>query len=345
MGGIMLDRTKMRLIVAAAVLLVGASCAKAADEVSTGAPDSTGSEATSRTEVTSAPSSTVAADPEASDAAARLAAASEAATAAGSGRFEMRMTMLGLGDLDDVTLTLDGVFAADGRAQMSMDLSDMMDAIAAAGAEGGEGIGGELFTGLFDEPIEVVVDGETTYLKMGFIASLLGARTDWVSTPTAEGSTADLTGVGVPGASDPTAFLDLLDRLDADVDALGIDEVNGVQAEGYRVAIDFAALADVMGDAGGEGFDEVPPGLFAAPIPFEVWISEDGLPVRLAILLEGEVMAGMAPAGEGQGVDLAGASMELVIDFFDLGEPVEIEVPDPADVTPIDESSFGALGE
>lgn len=310
----MIRSTKARAVAAAAALaLLGTACGGEVQQVSTD---------------TSLPGSSVDDPP-----AARLAAAAEVGSVVTSGRFAITFTMAGMPDLPgEITFAMDGAFDGDGRASMSMDLGPMMEAAMAADPSAADDPFAEMFSGMFDEPIEIVVDGETTYVKMGFLASFLGADAEWISMPT-EGDASDVTGFGFPGMDDPTGFLEALRGIGADIDELGTAEVNGVEATGYRVLVDLRAAAAAEG-ADDEALDELLDGFGDVAIPFEVWLTDDGLPVRVALSLSGEELAAIDVEGE-----LAGGSMEMVIDFSDFGEDVTIEVPDPSEVT-----DAGSLG-
>jgi hypothetical protein len=69
-------------------------------------------------------------------------------------------------------------------------------------------------------------------------------------------------------------------------------------------------------------------------IPFEIWIDDDGLPRRQRITMDfGDLVPG---TGE--------ASMEMTVDYSAFGEPVEVDIPRPSEVTDVTDRMAGAGG-
>jgi hypothetical protein len=287
---------KLALALAAPLLLVAAACADEADQqVLTG------------------------------DAAvAALRAAPDAAAAAGSGRFEMTMAF----DAPDgsMEITAAGVFTGD-QMSMEMDFGDSLAALAG-------GAGEELPPG-FDEPMQMVVDGDTAYMRMPMLDALTGSG-GWLSlTPEDLGQATGSMGLGA-GTSDPSQMLETLRGVADDVEEVGTEEVRGVETTHLRATVDIdKALAEVpaeqreqlqrqlesldMGDAG---------------IPVDVWVDGDSLVRRMTMDL-GQLL--------GPAMGAEGGSASMTIEFFDYGADVSVEVPDASEVTPFSEA-LGGLG-
>lgn len=244
--------------------------------------------------------------------------------------FEFSMTLATEG-LDGVAsgtvMSADGVFTSDatrGSMTMTIDIADML------GADAGDlGDLGGLLDGL-SEPWQIVVDGDTTYLSGGMFGSFLGADTEWISV------TVDDAGFDpAAGSIDPTQLLDLLDDA-GDVSEVGVDDIDGATATHYVVDVDVAGVA---AEAGAGGLDEL--GAFGdGAVTVDVWVDDAAQQVR-------RLQIGI----DGGAIDLAGAdgTMVLTLDITPLDATVEVDVPDPAEVTPMeglvpDLGGFGGLG-
>jgi hypothetical protein len=253
--------------------------------------------------------------------------AAEQTAAVETGRFSMSMQVVGSAELpgDPVLYRAEGAFAGPDRSYLSMDLSGMADVAEASGELGSEGMGG-MGGMLFTEPFEVVVDGDTTYMKWPFFSGALGASTPWVSTP----SGADAAGLG-DVSMDPSDVLDLMQGA-GDVTEVGTEVVDGTESVRYSVALDLDALGESLGDDELSGLGVLPAG--AATI--DVWIGDDGLVRRIVMEVDGSALAGLVPEGSGPTASAPVGTFLMTVDLFDLGADVEIPVPDPSEVSDAD---------
>jgi len=243
-----------------------------------------------------------------------LAAAVAATRAVASARVELRTTIEGR----STPLTFIHRAAFDrpsGRAEAATDMSGAARALAAAG---------EPLDGDWSEPTRVVVDGETVYSQLGPMAESLGrAPTDWTSaqvvTVVARGATDNDT---LALALDPLGPLDLLERPVVASSDEGVDDLHGVPAARLR-----ATLA--LGGPTPDGATDPSPGSFEArlvaagiaELPVDVWLDEAGAVRRLVVRVDGALLGRED-----------GPSMTTTFDVHAIGEPVEVEVPDPGDV-------------
>jgi len=255
-----------------------------------------------------------------------LESAPDAAAEAGTAAFEMVISTTDDDQAFEFVAT--GVFDSDEQQMaMEMDLGGMFAGLAEST--------GETLPADFDEPFRFVVDGTTVYLRFPMLDALTDSS-DWLSA-TAEdlGQSADSLGIGNSGY-DPSKLLEVLRGVTDDVEAAGEDEVRGVPTTRYTATVSLV-----------EALEQAPPdqrepleaqldqlGAGDADIPVEVWVDADGLPRRMIMGFDGL----LATAGVG-----AGASVEISMELFDYGDPVEIEVPSPDEVTPYTEV-LGALG-
>ena len=255
---------------------------------------------------------------------AALRAAPDAAAEAGSGRMEMTMSMTIDGETLDLTAA--GVFAGQ-QAQMEMDFGAMLAAIEEAGEEVPPGL---------DEPMQIVVDGSTMYMRWPFLEAMGGAP-GWMSVSAEElGVASDAMGTGWSATNNPAQMLETLRGIASkDIEELGTDEIRGAEATGYRVEVDLAKAAEQMGEDFRASFEASIEELGLSTMAMDVWIDADGLVRRVEMDLQ-EMMAGVAEADQ-----LEAGTMTM--DFFGYGDDVEIQVPDPSEVTPFSEA-MGGLG-
>lgn len=184
---------------------------------------------------------------------------------------------------------------------------------------------------VFRDPLEIVEDDGTTYLRAERLTSLLQSPTEWVTMPLEPGdsfgSIASAFEVG-----DLTEFLAGLEDA-GEVTDLGQEDLDGTAVWRYRVEI---------------GDDEAGGGLFGAMVgevdehgTVEVWVDEAGLIHRMTAV--GSTAAVLPALGADFGgadlasVDWGPGDLTIVIELSGMGVPTDLEVPDPADATPIDD--------
>lgn len=253
----------------------------------------------------------------------------EATADAGTAAFEMVITVTGFPGADD-PLELVATGAYDNDAQqltMEMDLGAMFGGLA--------GGSGEAVPGGMDEPARFVADGEAVYVRLPMLDVFAGEGGWFSITPEDIGMSAGSLGLGA-GSFDPSQMLEVLRGTSDDVEAGGREDVRGVPTTKYTATVSTAdALSSIPADQREElerQLDQLD--VADEAIPVEVWVDADGLPRRFSMDVAG--LAGSAGFGDG-------ASMGMVIELFDYGEPVDIDVPSPDDVTPFT-GLFGGLG-
>jgi hypothetical protein len=261
---------------------------------------------------------------------AALRAAPDVAAEAGTLRFEMTIEVGGGAD-DRLTVTATG--AVDTAAQRSAMQLDMGSALTVLGS------GSDLPAGT-GEPMEVIVDGATTtYLRVPFLAPVTGTSGWLAATEDDLGGPGDAFGLGLgPGSADPSQILEALRSVADDVERLGVEEVRGVATTRYRATIDLRDTLDAWPEDEREGVEGIigrTGGEALGPVPVDVWVGDDGLArrIRLDLASLGSVMGAVGDA-------------TVTLELFAYGEPVTIDVPDPADVTPIGDvlGAFGGFG-
>lgn len=237
--------------------------------------------------------------------AAPLAAALVSTRAVASARVELQTTVAG--PAGPVALVHRAAFSDGGmRVAGESDMSQVAAALEAAGQQ---------LDGDWSQPAGIVVDGDTVFSQLGPMAEALGrAPDDWASARLSEVAASDSAADNDTLALvlDPLGPLDLLRHPVDAVETVGRDEVRGTGTDHLRARLD---LTD-------GGADEQPAGSFEGrlvaagveTLPVEVWIDDDGVVRRLLVTVD------------------AGGTMTTTFELFDVGTPVEVSVPDPADV-------------
>lgn len=248
-----------------------------------------------------------------------------------SGRMEGSFEIVGIEGMPgggSFEMPFSGAFDNEaGAFAFSMDLSGM----AGLGAEGEE-IPPEL-SGMLGE-FEVRTIGDAAYMKYPFFTAFLGVETEWIQIPAEDAGTAT---PGFPGVSpaNPTDFLDVFEGADITVEDLGREIVgDDVETTHYRVLVDVERLLEEASKeelADLEELGQLPFG----ELPTDMWVGDDGLVYRFVIEIDGSAVE----AEPGEGFE----KMVMSFEMSDLGEPVNIEAPDPDEVTVVDdlEGLFG----
>ena len=249
-----------------------------------------------------------------------ISASADATTSAGSALMSMEMEME----------TPEGGFSmtAEGGTDFETRQGEMtmqMDMPAAAGMGSME--------------IEVVMDGLVMYMKYPemLMGQMPGGKA-WVRMDLealAEGSGMDMGSLMQSGGSDPAQMLEWLRGVSGDVEVVGEEEVRGVPATHYKGTMDFNKIAEQAPEELREtmkaSVDAMVEAVGVSEMPFDVWIDGEGRAVRFSQNYEFTKGA------------TAGASMSVVIEYFDFGAPVEIEIP-PADETMDFSELMGGMG-
>jgi hypothetical protein len=253
-------------------------------------------------------------------------------------RFSIEMVMGGLADLggEEVAVSISGASTADGsRGEMTMDMSAMMGALGES-----DPMLGDAGMALFTEPVEIRYTDGRVYMSSSFLSFLFPVDTPWITfEDTGDGAATDM-GLDTETV-DPQELLVLLRGLGDDAEILGTEELDGITTTHVRgrfsaanvvgSAADLESLEEMLGELGSTGTA----GLDDAVFDVDVWIGDDGIVRRLRFAVDD--LAAMDPTAE------PGAYMEVTLDLFDVGEPVEISIPPADQVTDIEELFGGAF--
>jgi hypothetical protein len=250
---------------------------------------------------------------------AALRSAPESVADAGTAAFQVVMEIAVEGETYDVVA--EGTIDADAEQMaMTMDMGALFEELAASS---GEEVPEDLAAAW-----QMVVDGTTFYMRTPLFQSF-GVE-GWLSMDPAELGMSERT-LGLSAASfDFTQMLDSLRGVVGEPEVVGEEDVRGVPTTHYTASMDLEeALAQVPEEerAAAEAQLEQLGDIGGAEIPIDVWIDADDLPRRVRMDMDGL----FASLGIGEG----GAS--ITMEYFDFGEPVDIDVPSPDEATPITE--------
>ena len=320
-------------IVAVALALAATACAEpdagASDDTTTTVPATTETTTTSIAAPpdTVATTTTTTSDPTTSSDLEELLDSLVAPGEAASGRMEGLIEMTGLDPAEAGVEEVRIVFAAAHDAA-SGDSSFLIDMSSLAGAVPSD----DEFSALAGDLIgtmEFRQVGDRAYMNAPFFNLLFGAETAWISMPAEDGDDFSSGFEQVP--ADPSDVMESYEGADATVENLGQETVNGVTTTHYRVTFDTSAWIDEL--SADELAELRESGVFAdGLLPMDLWVSAEGHLIRMLL----EISADQADAGADAGFQ----SMTVRWDMYDIGGPVSIEPPPPADVTDVEDLQF-----
>ncbi len=237
-----------------------------------------------------------------------------------SASFEGVITIVGEPDSElpgDLTMRFDGAFDTEAQAsRVTLDLGGLFEAAMAADpdTEGME----DLFSSLFEDPMEMLTIGEKSWVRWGLLA-MFGVDDKWLEgSADSASATADF-GFGA-GSDSPTSMLEELADADAEVVEVGTEDIRGTSTTHYRAELDTEAMAATMSP---EERAEFETDLGASPdatFLLDLWIDDADLLHRFELSI----------TGLEQVDDAEFQSMTMVYDLWDHGQDPGI-VPPPAD--------------
>ena len=210
------------------------------------------------------------------------------------------------------------------RSQMTIDLSSLAELMQQVGSSLGGKVSGDLGDP-DDWKLEAIQDGDVVYLKFPLIAKELPDGKTWVkgnAEDLAKTGTSGLDQFGSLGGMDPRDIFGFLKAVSGSVEAVGSDEVRGVETSHYRATLDPAKLTELVPAEQREalgGVDETARQAGITELPIDVWIDADKRIRKLAIELDAKM------PGSDESLEAS-----FVIELYDYGTPLELDLP-PAD--------------
>jgi hypothetical protein len=212
-------------------------------------------------------------------------------------------------------------------------------------------------TGFGNTESEVVVDGDTVYLRTQGLGGLFHVSTPWVSGDLTTWRSSPISMMVVTSdpfvifSSDRDALdgvMEFLRTLSTGVSEVGTETVDGVPSTHYRADVGMQTIEAALGrrlaeTMGTSNDDNVTMSTVSGSLHVDVWIDGQGLIRRFV---------GAGPSGDsssdfGDGTTSSTTSsgtMTLTFDLLTTGQPVHIAVPPPDRVTKVDLAKADAFG-
>jgi hypothetical protein len=249
----------------------------------------------------------------------------QTSSAADSARFSLEANVTVPGIDKELAFSAEGGFdTAAKRSQLSVDLSAVADLMKSFASGFGGTVKGDLGSP-DDWKLDVIQDGEVAYVHFPLIAKQLPAGKTWVKGDAKTLSTADagqLKQFGSLAGTDPRDIFGLLKAVSGSIEAVGTDEIRGVETSHYRATIDPAKLEKLVPAAQREslgGLDQSIQQSGLTEIPVEIWVDSEQRVRKLSLDVDTKQPG------------LAGSmKASLVVEVYDYGKALDLELP-PAD--------------
>jgi hypothetical protein len=209
----------------------------------------------------------------------------------------------------DIDVTASGeVDTAAKRAHLTTDLGGLFG-----------GAGGKM---------EEVVDGTSVYVKAPMLSGLGGSTKPWLKVTVKK--LAGIGGVGSSVGHDPGGLLEFLKSVGAKVTTVGTEELRGVETTHVRTTVNLQQLISKANAERKAKLDKALASLGASDfaktaLPIDAWVGTDGYVRKV-------VMSFAFAGGTKDASIMDGTKLSVTMELYDFNQPVDIQVPDPADV-------------
>ena len=207
------------------------------------------------------------------------------------------------------------------RSQTSVDLSSVAELIKSFGSSLGGTVTGDLGSPE-DWKLEVIQDGDTAYVHFPLLAKQLPGGKTWIKGDAKTLSSADagqLKQFGSLAGTDPRDVFGLLKAVSGSIEAVGTDEIRGVETSHYKATIDIAKLEKLVPAAQRDSLgtvDQSAKQAGLAEIPLEIWIDSDQRVRKLSLDVDAK-----------QPGTSASLKASLVVEIYDYGKALQLELP------------------
>lgn len=251
--------------------------------------------------------------------------ASKASLAADSAKFELTFAMtMPLSDKPLEFKAGGGFDKPADRARFTFDLSSLVELFKGLGQSFGGKVTGDMGNPS-DWKLDAIKDGDLVYLHFPLIDDQLPAGKTWVKGDAKELSGADggqLSQFGSFVGTDPRDVFGMLKAVSGSIEAVGTEEIRGVETSHYKATIDVAKLERLVPPEQRQslgGIDQAAAQAGLTGIPIEIWIDGDHRVRKLTFEIDAK------QPGTSQHVK---ASFD--VELYDYGKPLDITLP-PAD--------------
>lgn len=190
----------------------------------------------------------------------------------------------------------------------------------------------------FDQPFTEILDGTVLYMRIPAPTKTGGTgRKQWlkVDLASANNTLAEALGSGGTGAfgADPSSFVQFLEGA-GKVTKVGEEDVRGVKTThfsgSYTLKDSLASLPSDRRDKVEKAFEGLglPSSAEDQEMPFDAWLSDDGLVRRVQTTIDPSTFAPNASASAAAPIGKVSVSMEL----YDFGTSVDIQTPSDDEV-------------
>ena len=176
-----------------------------------------------------------------------------------------------------------------------------------------------------DWKLEVIQDGDTAYIRFPPIAKDLPAGKTWIN-----GDAKDLAGsdagqlsqFGSFAGTDPRDVFGFLKAVSGLIETVGSEEIRGIETSHYRATLDTAKLEQLVPQHQRQslgGLDQAAKQAGLSELPLDIWIDAEQRVRKLSVDVDAK-----QPGSD------ASVKASLVVELYDYGKPLELELP-PAD--------------
>ena len=173
----------------------------------------------------------------------------QTSAAADSASFSLEANVSVPGIDKQLAFSAEGAFDTPAkRSQMSVDLSSVAELMKSFGSSLGGTVTGDLGSPE-DWKLEVIQDGDIAYVHFPLLAKQLPDGKTWLKGDAKTLSSADagqLKQFGSLAGTDPRDVFGLLKAVSGSIEAVGTDEIRGVETSHYKATIDIAKLEQLV---------------------------------------------------------------------------------------------------
>ncbi len=253
----------------------------------------------------------------------------QTSAAADSASFSLEANVSVPGIDKQLAFSAEGAFDTPAkRSQMSVDLSSVAELMKSFGSSLGGTVTGDLGSPE-DWKLEVIQDGDIAYVHFPLLAKQLPGGKTWLKGDAKTLSSADagqLKQFGSLAGTDPRDVFGLLKAVSGSIEAVGTDEIRGVETSHYKATIDTAKLeklvpAGAARDASAAS-TRAPAGRARRDPARDLDRRRPASPQARRSIVDAEAAVGTPRR--------SAVKASLVVELYDYGKALELELP-PAD--------------
>lgn len=254
-----------------------------------------------------------------------LTSVAQRSSATDSAKFDLKVELTMPGTDKELSLGVDGGFDTPAqRSHLTADLSSLAELFESLGSSFGGTVKGDLGSPE-DWKLEAIQDGDTVYIRFPLMAKDMPDGKTWIkgdARDLARANGGQMSQFGSFAGTDARDVFGLLKAVSGSIEAVGSEEIRGVETRHYRATLDTSKIEQLIPEAQRQslgGVDQAAKQAGLTELPLDVWIDSDQRLRKLSIDLDAKQ----------PGTD-ASVKASLVVELFDYGTPLDVELP-PAD--------------